>query len=356
MWRPYYVTAGAEHFAFALEGRGPASSQADALVRAARELTALAANLPPLSPSPHGRLRLLQEVEQHRNGRRAALPAPARRGMRGGVLAAATVAGGGLLVAGAVSGSSVAEIFSEAVSTLPLFSDGAAPEPLPTAVVVVREVQGVIAESDDRHDDLRILTSSSPVPVELSPTTGLRADDGSPVTREDLVPGVEIRIHGAQPGSGAIRATEIEVIRRPKLTATPTALAEEARVESASGVIQRGGTPLARPAIDPATARESKPTPRPTPAAVETPKPPAPAVVVAVVPTTATLEPATPARTATPKSTPTLDATVVVPAATATPAPAATATPAAGDVAPATTDASIGTPSRSRMKNPSDPF
>ena len=229
MWRPYYVSVEAEHLELALQGLSHSPGRTGALAQIAARIGDLGASIPPAPPAASGHARLRSAVAARRSSPVAVPPRSLRHSVRGGALVAATVAGSGLLIAGAASGSNPAELIKQAVSTLPVFSDEAPAEALPTPVVIAREVEGVISQSDGRHDDLTIATSASPVPIELSPTTDLRADDGSRVTRDDLIQGVAIRIHGLQPGSGPIRASAIEVIRRPKVakSAVPAARQED---------------------------------------------------------------------------------------------------------------------------------
>jgi hypothetical protein len=118
MWRPYLVTPGADAFEAALSGQS-STPAAEALAQFITKVAG-AVRITDVPVPEEARRRMLGLV---------ATTAPAeastpfmKTGPRGAALAAATMAGGGLLIASATTGTNPVELVREAVHDLPSFT------------------------------------------------------------------------------------------------------------------------------------------------------------------------------------------------------------------------------------------
>jgi hypothetical protein len=358
MWRPYYVTAQAAAFDSALAG-DPGQAPADSL---ARFVTEVALAMRPTSPfvSERGRGRLLAAVaaesSRRRRSQRGAL-AP----LRTGALAAASLAGGGLVAVSAASGSDPVTVVLDAVSELaPMVAPGGEREEPAAAAETTATVEGSVVSLSDSEFEVQT-ASGRLLEVSFGEDTQFRDSSGVQVRPAALAAGMRVRVHGAlsEGGREVLQARLVEILTgtaaaaRPEPTRDPgheeptrPAADDPARPADESTPEARPTEPAAtRPASsDTAIADETKPaaaapsnpdpvrpslTPTPTPepsrdpAPIETPRPVTPRP--AVTSDDATKEP-TP--TSTPSPTPTPSPR---PKATVTAAPPTTWTPVPTD-------------------------
>jgi hypothetical protein len=345
MWRPYLVTAAAEAFDAALEAGGEGRSGPDGLVFLARQLGALGRDLD-VPVSERGRARLLAALDGERNTRLmggygafgvagAGVLAGVRGSVRQGVLAAATVAGGGLVIAGAATGADPMTIVRSAVQEVPIIQEipgiakanPTAQPPVSVAVTLAGTVIGV------ETGQFQLSADGLAITVHVSNETRFRMRDGSPASYAHLGAGMAVAVSGER-REGVVLAASVTMPALQAVAAGPAGT-------SAGGGPGAGGPALPGDGDGPAAALSPEPAretptsttnapalrPSPTPAPVRTPIPavesatPRPAVPtpvvtaderLGVVPTpsptpvptkTATASP-TPTRTAEPTLTP----------------------------------------------------
>jgi len=296
----------------ALSGTGEYGPAAAGLARLAGELREVGRAAPALQPSLAAREQLRAAVLAAAAERQG----PARRGrFRGATLAIAAVAGTGLVVASAASGSNPAVLVAEIARDLPGIPNHAQP---PSTV----SLEGEVIATHDGGRTLEIRTRDVTVTVESPRETRAITMEGTPLATSAIAEGDTIRVTTArEPGSGIVPAKKIELLpstgsTKPVGTSEPTGASNQP-------------TPETRPASLATVPAKQTPTPAPTRTATPTPTPKSNATSVNVAPFQpsalpgGTLKPAsTPTRTPT-KSAPPYgtNSGSIVAAETASPAP-----------------------------------
>lgn len=286
----------------ALSG-GPAGREVRELVSLASELrdVGLAAPQPRLSPARREELRaavLARSVDQRRGGSVGRV--------RGATFGVAAVAGAGLVVASAASGSNPAVLVADVAREIPRVSFHAAP---PADLAIEGEV---IASYNDGRT-LEVRSHGETFVVESRSETRSVSAEGTPVAASAIEQGANIRVTTeSSADSGVVAAKKIEVL-------PPTAALEPRTPLSAAAADAKTRTPTA-PAksgsnVGPQPAAPTKtPSPSPTKPATASPTPLANVTSVVVAPVepikTPTKSP-TLAPTRTPTARPKETATVV---------------------------------------------
>lgn len=338
MWKPYYVTAGAAAFDATIEGRPSGAPGAEALAQFIADVAG-ALRLDAPRPSDAGRARLLTAVEQARNVQRrravGVLPVTiaaggARRGVRGSALAAASVAGGGLLLASAATHTDPVTFVKNAVADFPAFAPvfQVADRPVSHAVTLEGTITVVGATT------FSLQTREGVMQATTSEATTYRGADGVVVGREIVSAGNSVRVRGVVRSGGGTTAETVELLGTTGAS-TPRA------ATPAPGIPERSAQPSAEVVASPAdetgpatAARSPSPTvavTRSTPQPGDATKPPA-AIVTPAPDRTKTVPAATAdaTRTKEPTRTPEPVGTlppVVTATASATVEPTRTATP-----------------------------
>lgn len=273
-----FAKHAADEFMEALDGH-PATAAVAELAEFAREVREAGfAEVQGSIGFNRGRMQLLQLVEQRRDERRRAGAGK----FKGAVMSVAAVAGGGLVVAGAASGSNpvtLAVDMAREISGPAMHAPALAPE-YSFEAEVVASYEGTL----DVMLDGRTIRVEPPAsqPQRSSPPEDARAPA--------YETGTVVRITGREPATDNVAATKIEVVpngSKPSATAlaanpgTRTPTAPAANVTKAPAVIKTA-TPLVNTG---AAAPTRTPTPKPSP--TPTPKP----VLTSVATVTAVAEP-----------------------------------------------------------------
>lgn len=283
-----FGSRGARQLDAALEG-GATQPGVAPLVDLAAELRGMGAALPTHSAPQDGREQLRTAVLAQATSRRRG-GSVAR--VRGATFVAAGVAGAGLVVAGAASGSNPAALVVDAARELPRLAGQAAP-------VASVSIEGEVVASRDGGRTFELRTGSDTITVEAPKEARTVTEAGTPVAAVEIEQGSTVRVTAERkPDAGAVTAKTIEVL--------PTALpAANARPGQASG---------AEPPATPTPSKDARPvlaTAAPRPG--NTPKPAATAVAAnetAAIGAAPVLPTRTPTPTATPSPTPKAVATL----------------------------------------------
>ncbi len=276
---------------------------ADDLVSLAGELRELGLDVPIRRPAAEAREELALAVLARKRETQCA-GGIAR--VRGATFALAGVAGAGLVVASAASGSNPVVLVADAARELPRIAGYAAP---PATVAI----EGEVVASHDGGRTLDVRADGETITVEAPKQARSVTSSGTPVSAANIAAGDSVRVTAErEPGNGPVAAKKIEVL--------PPALA------ASTGDRPPGNSATQAPAVSEPTRPASGRTPSATPRPADTPKP-APTFATAVAasdPAIASVPPVVPTRTPTPKPTAT-------PTHSPTPKPAVTLAPAANE-------------------------
>lgn len=285
----------------------------DELVSLAGELREFGLDVPTRSPAQDAReeLRLAvlaRERDAHRGSGMARI--------RGATFAVAGVAGAGLVVASAASGSNPVVLVADAARELPRIA-GYTPPPATVAI------EGEVVASRDGGRTLDVHAEGETITVEAPKQARSVTAAGTPVSTANIAAGDSVRVTAERaPGNSTVAAKKIEVLP-PALTA------------SAGARPPQDSAPQAPAVTEP--TRDARPqTPAATPRPADTPKPAATVATVAVNdPAIANAPPVAPTRTPTPKPT-------VTPTASPTPTPPVTLAPTANETSNVAADPAAG--------------
>jgi hypothetical protein len=214
-----FPNASARNLESALSGDAPPEHE---LLPLARELRNFGLEAPTAHPDPHFRetLRLAVLARAARQRRPGAL---AR--VRGATFVAAGVAGAGLVVASAASGSNPAVLVADAARELPRI---ARQEPPPATVAI----EGEVLASRNGGRTLELRAGAETITVEAPKEARDVTAAGTPVAAASIEQGASIRVTAERDASpGPVSAKKIEVL--PPTTAATSGTAPSANPPAA---------------------------------------------------------------------------------------------------------------------------
>ena len=279
----FLVRRSANSLESALAGAPAVSAEQESLVAFAAELRENALNIAPLRFSAARREELRTAVLAQRAAERRRPVARAR----GAVLGVAALAGGGLVVASAATGSNPAVLVADVAREIPKLATHS--EQPPTIAI-----EGEVVATHDGGRTLEVRDHANVVVIVQAPEQARDVtDQGRPIAAEDIAEGATVRVTADRaPASNSVAAKKIEVLptpvsARPDL---PTGNTDPVPTKPAVSIGNVAPVETPRPTQTPSPTR--------TPAASPTPKPAVTNVAIA---------PVDPAPTTVPTRTPTAD-------------------------------------------------
>ncbi|MGE3073362.1 MAG: hypothetical protein AB7N24_04655 [Dehalococcoidia bacterium] len=243
----------------AMNGALPAHENLEPLVELAAELREFGIDTPQPRISPARREEFLMAVRAEAARERSRRPA-AR--IKGATMSIAAVAGAGLVVAGAASGSNPAALVVDAARDLPGIPQHVAP-PAETSI------EGEVVATRDDGRTLEVRSGDATVVVEAPKESRDVTSAGTPVPAAAIAEGDNIRVTSkrAADSGGVITAKKIEVLPADSASAAP---GPKPTISTNSGAAA-APTKDVRPAVStgavetPVDAAALKPTATPTP-------------------------------------------------------------------------------------------